>query len=88
MPGSDFNATNRIPHFHEPVRPDGSQAISLRTPGQAMRTTLMGLENLDLRSLFEPFDHTNGPVLRAGAAPAPSADAGRRRPDQGRPAGG
>ena len=48
----------------------------------------MGLENMDLRSLLEPFDHTNRPVLGAGGQMG-SVRAPGHRPDRlhGRRAG-
>src|SRR5258708_3601725 len=90
MHASEFGPANRVPNLHEPVRPPGSQAISLWTPGQGAdpmcpgrteATGFMGLETMDLRSLFEPFDHTNRPVLRAGGQIA-SVRAPRHRPDR------
>src|SRR5262249_31175693 len=85
----EFDATKRVPDLHEPVGPSGSQAISLGTPGQgadpnfpgrAELTGFVGLENTDLRSALESFDHTNRPPLRAHGQTAP-VRAPRHRPD-------
>src|SRR5205823_5799151 len=87
---ADKGATNRVPKLHEPVQSPRSQAIPLGTPGQgadslrpgrAEGTRFMGLENMDLRSMLESFDHTNRPVLRTGGQTG-SVRAPRHRPDR------
>src|SRR5271166_2859367 len=61
---SDLDTTKWVPDLHERVAlPTGSQAIPLRAPSHtADKSSGMGLEKMDLRSLLEPFDHTNRPI--------------------------
>ena len=83
----ELGTTNRVPKLHEAIRPPGSQAIPLGTPGQGagpaelVTAWWMSLENVDLRILLMTLHHTNRPVPGAGGQTG-SVRAPRHRPDQ------